>query len=123
MTFQTIALIMTCAGAVLGLRFLFAGGSVLKEWSIEPTVGALILFRRIGVIYLGLALMFFLARAAAPSEVRSAVCLVTGGAIALVAGLGVYEFWARRAGSGIFRSVVAEAVLAAGFVWVWWVGQ
>jgi hypothetical protein len=51
------------------------------------------------------------------------VCLVTGGAIALLACLGLFEFLARRVSAGVFRSVVAEAVLAAGFVWVWWGGR
>jgi len=46
------------------------------------------------------------------------VCLVTGGAIALLACLGLFEFLARRVSAGIFRSIVGEAVLAAGFVWV-----
>lgn len=123
MTFQIMALIMTCGGCLLGLRFIFAGGSVLKEWGIEATAGALILFRRIGAIYLGLALMFFLGRAAAPSDLRSAVCLVTGGAIALLSCLGLFEFLARRVSAGVFRSVVGEAVLAAGFVWVWLLGR
>jgi hypothetical protein len=123
MTFQVMALIVTCAGCLLGLRFIFAGGSVLKEWGIEATAGSLILFRRIGAIYLGLALMFFLGRAAAPSDLRSAVCLVTGGAIALLACLGLFDFLARRVSAGVFRSVVGEAVLAAGFVWVWWGGR
>ena len=123
MTFQVIALVMTCAGCLLGVRFIFAGGSVLKEWGIEATAGSLILFRRIGAIYLGLAVMFFIGRAAAPSDLRSAVCLVTGGAIALLACLGLFEFLARRVGAGVFRSIVAEAVLAAGFIWVWWGGR
>ena len=123
MTFQIMALIMTCAGCLLGGRFIFAGGSVLEEWGVEATPGAIILFRRIGAIYLGLALMFFLGRAAGPSEFRSAVCLVTGAAIALLACLGLFEFLARRVGAGVFRSVAGEAVLAAGFVWVWWGGQ
>ena len=123
MTFQIMALIMTCAGCLLGLRFIFAGGSVLKEWGVEATAGSLILFRRIGAIYLALALMFFLGRAVAPSDMRSAVCLVMGGAIALLSGLGLFEFLARRVSAGVFRSVVGEAVLAAGFVWVWWVGR
>ena len=114
---------MTCAGCLLGLRFIFAGGSVLKEWGIEATDGSLVVSRRIGAIYLGLALMFFLGRAAAPSDLRSAVCLVTGGAIALLACLGLFEFRAGRVSAGIFRSVVVEAVLAAGFVWVWWCGR
>ena len=76
MTFQIMALIMTGGGCVLGVRFIFAGGSVLKEWGIEATAGSLILFRRIGAIYLGLALMFFLGRAAAP--LGSPLCGVSG---------------------------------------------
>jgi hypothetical protein len=123
MSFQVIALVMTGAGCLLGVRFIFAGGSVLKEWGVEVTAGSLALFRRIGAIYLGLALMFFLGRAAAPSDLRSAVCLVTGGAITLLACLGLFEFLTRRASAGIFRSVVGEVVLAAGFVWVWWGGR
>ena len=123
MTFQIIALIMTCAACVLGARFIFAGGSVLKEWGVEATAGSIVLFRRMGAIYLGLALMFFLGRAAAPSDLRSAACLVTGGVIALLACLGLFDFLARRVGAGVFRSVVAETVFAAGFFWVWWVGR
>ena len=123
MTFQVMALIVTCAGCLLGFRFIFAGASVLKEWGIEVTAGSVALFRRIGALYLGLALMFFLGRAAGPSDLRSAVCLVTGGAIALLACLGLFEFLARRVRAGIFRSIVGEAVLAAAFVWVWWGGR
>jgi hypothetical protein len=123
MTFQIMALVMTVGGSLLGVRFIFAGGWVLKEWGMEETAGALVLFRRIGAIYLGLALMFFLGRAAAPSDIRSAVCLVTGGAIALLACLGLFEFLARRASAGVFRSVAGEAMLAAGFIWMWWDGR
>jgi hypothetical protein len=123
MTFKTMAFVMTFAGCLLGLRFIFAAGSVLNEWGIEATTASLVVARRIGAIYLGLALVFFLGRAAAPSDIRSAVCLVTGGAIALLAGLGLFEFLARRVSAGVFRSVVGEAVLAAGFIWVWWRGR
>ena len=123
MTFQLMALIMTAAGCLLGIRFIFAGGSVLKEWGLDLTAGSLIVCRRIGVLYLGLALMFFLGREAAPSDLRSAVCLVMGGTVAVLAGLGLFEFLSRRVRVGIFSSVVAEAVIAAGFVWVWWSGR
>ncbi len=122
MTFEILALVMTVACIVLGARFIFFGGSVLKEWGLESTTGALILFRRMGLMYLGLALMFFLGRTAGPSDIRSAVCLVMGGTAILLAGLGLYEFLARRVSAGIFRSAVAEAVLGAAFIWVWWVG-
>ena len=39
---SVMASIMTCAGCPLGLRFIFAGGSVLKEWGIEATAGSLV---------------------------------------------------------------------------------
>jgi len=119
MTFQLMALIMTGAACLLGARFIFAGGSVLKEWGLEVTTGALIVCRRIGILYGGIALLFFLGRDAGPSEFRSAACLVTGGVIAALSGLGLFEFLSRRVRAGIFAAVVAEAVVAAGFVWVW----
>ncbi|TWB22081.1 hypothetical protein FBZ89_104330 [Nitrospirillum amazonense] len=123
MTFQIMALVMAFGGCLLGLRFIFAGVSVLKEWGVEATAGSIILLRRMGAIYLALALVFFLGRAAAPSELRSAVCLIAGGAIALLSCLGLFDFLTRRVSAGIFRSVIAEAVLAAAFFWVWWVGR
>jgi hypothetical protein len=123
MTFKIMAFVMTFAGCFLGLRFIFAGASVLNEWGIEANVGSLVVARRLGAIYLGLALMFFLGRSAGPSDMRSAACLVTGGAIALLACLGLFELRGGRVSTGIFRSVIGEAVLAAGFVWVWWRGR
>ena len=122
MTFQILALVMTAACLVLGARFLFFGRGLLTEWGLESTAGALILFRRMGLMYLALALVFFIGRTAGPSDIRSTVCLALGGTALFLAGLGLYEFLARRVSAGIFRSVVAEAVLGAAFVWVWWAG-
>ncbi len=121
--FEIVAYVMTVAGCLLGLRFIFAGASVLKEWGIEATNGPLVICRRIGALYLGLALMFFLGRTAAPSDLRSAVCLGMGGATALLAGLGLFELRAGRVTSGIIVPSIVETVLAAGFAWTWWGGR
>ena len=40
MTFKIIAYLMTVGGCILGLRFIFAGAAVLKEWGIEVTDGS-----------------------------------------------------------------------------------
>jgi hypothetical protein len=120
MTFKIMALVTTIAGCLLGVRFIFAGASVLKQWGIEATDGSLVVSRRIGALYLGLALMFFLGRTAAPSDLRSAVCLGVGGAIALRGCLGLFELWAGRVSSGIIIPALVEIVLAAGFAWAWW---
>jgi len=123
MTFKLMAYVTTIAGSALGLRFIFFGASVLKEWGIEPTDGALVMCRRYGALYLGLVVVFFLGRNAAPSDLRSAMCLGIGGAIALLAGLGLWERSAGRVTSGIIVPAIVEVVLAAGFVWAWWSGR
>ncbi len=123
MTFRIMAYAMTVGGCVLGLRFIFAGASVLREWGLEVSDGPLVICRRVGALYLGLALLFFLGRTAPPSDLRSALCLGVGGAIALLAGLGVFEYSAGRVGSGIIVPAIVETVLAAGFGWAWWGGR
>ena len=79
--------------------------------------------RRIGALYLGLALMFLLGRTAAPSDLRSAVCLGMSVASALLAGLGLYERRAGRVSSGIVVPAIVEVIFAAGFGWAWWEGR
>lgn len=123
MTFHIMAYVMTVAASVLGLRFIFGGAGMLREWGIEVTAGALIVFRRLGVVYLALAVVFFLARDAAPSDFRSAACLVMAVAVAVLGFLGLFEYMARRAGKGIVLAAVGEWVLAAAFIWLWWSGQ
>ena len=123
MTFKMISLAMAFGGSALGIRFIFFGTSLLKEWGIEATDGPLVMCRRIGALYLGLALMFLLGRTAAPSDLRSAVCLGVGGASALLALLGFFELWAGRVSSGVIVPALVEVVLAAAFVWVWWGGR
>ncbi|MBM4779818.1 MAG: hypothetical protein GQE15_19105 [Archangiaceae bacterium] len=120
MSFKVMSYVMSLAGSVLGLRFIFAGASLLKDWGIEVTDGPLVICRRLGAVYLGLALMFLLGRDAAPSDLRSAVCLGVGGISALLAGLGLFELQAGRVGSGIVVPAIVELVLAAAFVWTWW---
>lgn len=119
MTFKTMALVTAVAAGLLGLRFIFAGASVLAEWGLAGSDASLVMCRRLGALYLGLAVMVFLGRSAGPSELRSAVCLGLGAAIALLACLGLFELQRGRVSAGIITSVVAEAVLAAGFAWAW----
>jgi hypothetical protein len=123
MTFKVVAFLMTFAGCLLGFRFTFAGASILKEWGIEVTDGSLVMCRRIGVLYFGLALMFFLGRNAPPSDLRSAVCLGIAGALALLGCLGIFEFRAGRVTSGVIVPIIIEIVFAAVFVWVWRSGK
>ena len=78
----------------------------------------LLLARRSGCSYLGLALVFFLARKAPPSIARTAL---SAGAVAitlLLAGTGVYALAMGHAGKGILISAAVELLLGLGFICV-----
>lgn len=121
MTFETLALITAAAGTLLGFGFLLSGRFMLKQWGMDATDAALVMSRRIGAVYLGIALLFFLGRSsepAGPSGLRSAVCAGLGVAIGLLACLGLFELKAGRVSKGILVSTVVEVVLSASFFWV-----
>jgi hypothetical protein len=114
-TFQTLSLVTSIAALLLGAGWLAAGRLMLQRWRIEPSVGALLVGRRIGVVYLGVALLFFLVRSIEASELITIVSTFAALANALLAGLGVYEYHARRVGPAILVSVAFELALVVGF--------
>jgi hypothetical protein len=118
MSFRTIAIITAIVTLVLGVGYLFVGALVVGRWQIQPTDSVLLLGRRMGALYLGLSVISFLARSAPVSVARTALCTGTAVACSLLATLGVYEFSAGRAGSAILVSVVVEALLALGYIWI-----
>jgi hypothetical protein len=116
MSFKTIAVTSAILVLALGLGYLFAGAFMVGRWQIEPTDGVLLLGRRIGGLYLGLSVMFFLAKSAPVSVTRTALSAGTAVALSLLALLGVYELTAGHAGPGILVSVVIESLLALGYI-------
>lgn len=118
MTFHTLAVVTSIAALLLGAGWLAAARLMLQRWRIEPSMGALLVGRRIGVIYLGVALLFFLLRSTESPELITIVSTFAVLANALLAGLGVYEYRARRAGPAILVSVAFELVLVLGFGWL-----
>lgn len=115
MNFSSIAIATSIAAALLGVGWLLAGRLLLKRWGIEANPTGLLVGRRLGAVYLGIALMLFLGRSAPASEFRSVVCMGMFMALVLLAGLGLIEFKAHRAGPAILLSVVLEVILAGGF--------
>lgn len=115
MTFHTLALVTCVAALLLGIGWLIAGKLMLQRWRIESSAGALLVGRRIGVIYLSVALLFFLMRATESPELITIVSTFAVLANALLAGLGLYEYRTRRAGPAILVSVAFEVLLVVGF--------
>jgi len=55
MSFHALAIVTCMAALLLGAGWLFAGRLMLQRWRIEPSAGALLVGRRIGAVYLGVA--------------------------------------------------------------------
>ena len=115
MSFHALAIATCMAACLLGVGWLFAGRLMLKRWRIEPNQAALLVGRRIGAVYLGVALLCFLVRSTTSAELITNVSVFAVGVNALLAGLGVYEYRAQRAGPAILVSVALELLLLLGF--------
>ena len=118
MSFRTIAVITAIVALALGVGYLVFGTLVVGRWQIQPTESVLLLGRRIGCLYLGLAVMYFLGRSAPLSVARTALSAGTAVALSLLALFGVYELIAGHAGSGILASVAIESLIALGYIWI-----
>lgn len=116
MDFYTLAVASSVVTLILAAGWLCAGRSMLKRWGIAASSTELMLGRRIGAIYMGLAVIFFLSRDTSPSELRDSLSIGAIVVCGLLAGLGLYEFKANRVGSAILVSVAVELVLLAGYV-------
>ena len=112
MSFKTTSVITAIVTFVLGAVYLFAGSLAVSRWQIEPTESILLFGRRLGALYVGLSVIFFLVRSATASDVRSALCIGTAAVCSLLAFLGIYEFSAGHAGPAILISAALESFLA-----------
>jgi hypothetical protein len=114
--FRTVAVITAIVVLALGLGYLFAGALVLGRWQIQPTDSVLLLGRRLGALYVGLSVVYFLARSAPVSVARTALSAGSAVALSLLALLGVYEVEAGHVGLGILASVAIESILALAYI-------
>jgi Kef-type K+ transport system membrane component KefB len=115
MNFHTLSVVTCIAALLLATGWLFAGKLMLKRWRLEPNAAALLVGRRIGAVYLGIALLCFLVRSTTSTELITSVSTFAALANALLAGLGLYEYRARRVGPAILVSVAVEVFLLLGF--------
>jgi hypothetical protein len=118
MSFHALSIVTCIAALLLATGWLTAGRLMLRRWRIDPSVGALLVGRRIGAVYLGVALLCFLVRSTTSPELITSVSLFAVLTNALLGGLGLYEYRARRAGPAIVVSVAVEVFLLLGFGWL-----
>ena len=116
MTFFTVALITSLICFMLAVVWLLFPARLLDVWRVSYTESAGLLARRSAALFLGLAVMFFMARHASPSPLRSDLSSGIVVTCAMLASLGIIEFSAKRAGPGIWLAIVTETAIAAAFI-------
>lgn len=114
-SFGTLATATAIAGFLLAMGWLFAGSVMIRRWGGEPSDMALVIGRRIGVVYFSLALLFLLARNTASAELIIYLSILGLFAMSLLAGLGIFEFVNKRVNATMLISVGVEILLAIGF--------
>jgi len=117
MSFKITATVAAVLTLCLALGYLFAGDFMTLRWQIEPTESVLLYGRRIGATFLGLSVIFFMARSIPNSVARRAMSSGAVVSCLLLAILGIYEFSAGRAAAPILFSVALEILIASAFAW------
>lgn len=113
MTFSMMTLIAAVATLGLGLRLVFASTAMLALFGLDDPTSARVMCRRIGAVYLGLALMLFLLRL---GSAETAIALGVASATGLLALLGLNELRVANVSRGILIAVVVEVLLTLGFL-------
>ena len=94
---------------------MFAPGRSLALWGIQSNDIAELVSRRAAAMYVGLSVMFFMARNAPPSPARRA--LVSGLVVAclILAALGLFEIYRGRVQLDMLIAVTIEVALPLAF--------
>ena len=118
MTFRNLAVVTALICFALALIWMLAPGFILHLWGVDyiPAMG--MTCRRGAALFAGFAIIFYRARNAGPSELRSALSQGFTVSCFLLAGLGCLEFVYGYAGIGIFSAVLVELALGTSFLFV-----
>jgi hypothetical protein len=114
-SFRTVAIVASSICLLLASGWLLAPQLILRVWQIAGPEPALVMARRGGALFLGLAATLFLARNAENSSARRAISTGLCLACATLAMLGIGEWIAGHAGIGIGLAAFVEILLSASF--------
>ncbi|MCW4629031.1 MULTISPECIES: hypothetical protein [Marinomonas] len=114
MTFRHVAILTSFLFLVLAVAWMFFPEQMLTQWG-----GAGLVSRRGAVFYLGVAVMFFMARNTEHSAARMALIqgMITICTVLIL--LGVYELSVGHASDKILAAVLIEAILGLAFIYAW----
>lgn len=119
MTFRHVAILTSFLFLVLAVAWMFFPEQMLTQWGVLYSDGAGLVSRRGAVFYLGVAVMFFMARNTEHSAARMAFIkgMITICTVLIL--LGVYELSVGHASDKILAAVLIEAILGLAFIYAW----
>ena len=118
LSFYRLSVLTSILFILLATILMFAPDKMLAGWGVELTIGSGLFAIRIAALYTGLAMTFFMVRNAEHSTTRTALIYGMITSCMILATLGVYEFAAGHATSGILSAVFIEVVLSLLFMTV-----
>ena len=118
-SFKNISIFTALIACSLFAAFLFYPVLPFSLFGIEQSSSALFVSRRMAMLFLGFAILLWVARNAKHSESRQAICLSISVSMCALSGLGVFEFQQGQAGSGILLAVMIELTIAILYLKVW----
>lgn len=110
--FRGVALVCASICISLAVAWLFAPQMLLGFGDIVYSYPAGLVGRRGAALFLGLGIMFILARNAEPSPVRAALAYGFSVACLGLGALGLYEYFTGHVNAAIFFAILVEFVLA-----------
>ncbi|HCU83865.1 hypothetical protein [Methylophilus sp. UBA6697] len=116
LSFHSLALFTAALFLLLAIIWMLAPTRLLAAWGVGFSNTAGLVSRRAAALYAGIALMFFLARNAAPSATSDALVYGLIATCMILALLGIYEFAKGRANKGILTAVLIEVALCLLFL-------
>jgi hypothetical protein len=115
MSFRFLSIFAAIICFALALVYIAAPWVLFWLWQVDYSYPVGLVARRSGALFLGVGVMFWLARNAQASPVRTALSRGFATGCCGLAALGLYELLSGHAGFGILLAVSVEAFLAYGF--------
>jgi hypothetical protein len=113
LTFPRIARLAALIAFVLFITFAFIPIIPFTMLGVAMTPEGLLMARRMSALFLGIALILYLARDAENSPLRRSVCAGLSASMAALALFGLWDFVNSSVGYGIWIAVTVETFFAA----------
>lgn len=107
--------VTSAIAAALGLTLLFIPGLIFWLFELQGNALGDFVAKRTAMLFFGLALLCFMARASLQAETRRLVAATVALVMTGLALTGIYEFTRGYVGLGIWLAIAVEAAITLGF--------